>query len=175
VVFRATDAATGEPRAVKRMAKRLAPDGSMERYYVRRVRNEVDICGHLGRSLNVAYFYGAYEAAGHVDLVLELCTGGELWDRIKARGGQYNERDAARLVREMVRTVAQCHAQGVMVRDVKPENVSGGRGGGGGVCVVGGGRGCCRWWCARGARKCFGEGARATQAGVRGGERPRRP
>ena len=41
--------------------------------------------------------------------------------RIKA--GSYSEVVAARLVREILRTVAQCHAENVMMRDVKPENV----------------------------------------------------
>ena len=41
--------------------------------------------------------------------------------RIKA--GSYSEVVAARLVREILRTVAQCHAENVMIRDVKPENV----------------------------------------------------
>ncbi len=30
--------------------------------------------------------------------------------------------DAARIVRDILRTVAQCHSRGVIVRDVKPEN-----------------------------------------------------
>ena len=30
--------------------------------------------------------------------------------------------DAARSVREILRTVAQCHARNVLIRDVKPEN-----------------------------------------------------
>lgn len=53
VVFEAVDNESGERLAVKRMPKRFGADGSMERYYVRRIRNEVDICNHLGRSLNV--------------------------------------------------------------------------------------------------------------------------
>lgn len=40
-----------------------------------------------------------------------------MWQRIKR--GQYSERMAARLVREVLRAVAQCHAKGVIVRDVK--------------------------------------------------------
>jgi hypothetical protein len=51
----------------------------------------------------------------------------------RIRAGFYTERDAARLVREIVRTVAQCHSQGVMMRDIKPENV-------GGLCAWEGGR-----------------------------------
>lgn len=37
--------------------------------------------------------------------------------------GSYSEADARRLVREMVRAVAQCHGMNVMLRDIKPENV----------------------------------------------------
>ena len=122
-VYEAISKSTGETFAVKRMKKRFdTPDGVLERYFVRRIRNEVDICNHLGRSLNVAYMYAAYEDDKHIDLVMEHCTGGELWDAIRARGGAYNELDAARLVREVLRTVAQCHAAGVLMRDVKPEN-----------------------------------------------------
>ena len=36
----------------------------------------MDIYNHLGRSLNVAYLYGAWETPVHVQLVMELCTGG---------------------------------------------------------------------------------------------------
>jgi calcium-dependent protein kinase len=123
-VYEASHRKTGQKFAVKRMPKRFSTENKLEleRYFVRRVRNEVDICNHLGRSLNVAYLYGAYEDDVNVDLVMELCTGGELWDAIQRRGGAYNELDAARLVREIVRTVAQCHAAGVLIRDIKPEN-----------------------------------------------------
>jgi serine/threonine protein kinase len=47
-------------------------------------------------------------------------AGGELW--VKIRRGEYNEARAARLVREVLRAVAQCHAKGIVIRDVKPEN-----------------------------------------------------
>lgn len=123
-VYEASHRKTGQKFAVKRMPKRFSTENKteLERYFVRRVRNEVDICNHLGRSLNVAYLYGAYEDDVNVDLVMELCTGGELWEAIQRRGGAYSELDAARLVREIVRTVAQCHAAGVLIRDIKPEN-----------------------------------------------------
>ncbi|KAL4553740.1 hypothetical protein Ndes2526B_g03571 [Nannochloris sp. 'desiccata'] len=121
-VYEAFHKKNGEKFAVKRMPKRFRMPGVLEKYFVRRIRNEVDICNHLGRSLNVAYLYAAFESEQHIDLVMELCTGGELWDAIRARGGAYTERDAARLVREVIRTVAQCHSAGVLMRDVKPEN-----------------------------------------------------
>jgi hypothetical protein len=81
VVYRCVDRATGTVYAVKSMPKRRGSDGTLDRVYVRRVRNEVDICSHLGRSLNVCYLYCAYEDEAGVDLVMEMCSGGQLWDR----------------------------------------------------------------------------------------------
>jgi calcium-dependent protein kinase len=52
---------------------------------------------------------------------MELCEGGELFDRIIARG-HYTERAAAALCREIVAVVHSCHSMGVFHRDLKPEN-----------------------------------------------------
>lgn len=120
VVHAARDRKTGQKVAIKTMVKRFGKDGFLESDFVRRVYHEVDILQHLGCSLNVAYCYGVYEESTCVGIVLELCGGGELWSRIKV--GKYSERDAAQLVREILRTVAQCHSCNVIIRDVKPDN-----------------------------------------------------
>ena len=52
---------------------------------------------------------------------MELCSGGELFDRITAKGS-YSEREAARIFRQIVNVVHVCHFMGVMHRDLKPEN-----------------------------------------------------
>jgi calcium-dependent protein kinase len=52
---------------------------------------------------------------------MELCAGGELFDRIIQRG-HYSERKAAELTRIIVGVVEACHSLGVMHRDLKPEN-----------------------------------------------------
>ncbi|EOY32687.1 Calcium-dependent protein kinase 19 isoform 2, partial [Theobroma cacao] len=52
---------------------------------------------------------------------MELCEGGELFDRIVARG-HYTERAAAGVMRTIVEVVQMCHKHGVMHRDLKPEN-----------------------------------------------------
>ncbi|CAL5000817.1 unnamed protein product [Urochloa decumbens] len=61
------------------------------------------------------------DGAGAVHLVMELCEGGELFDRIVARG-HYSERAAANIFRTIVGVVQLCHANGVIHRDLKPEN-----------------------------------------------------
>ncbi|WVZ91868.1 hypothetical protein U9M48_037983 [Paspalum notatum var. saurae] len=61
------------------------------------------------------------DASGAVHLVMELCEGGELFDRIVARG-HYSERAAAGVFGTIVDVVRVCHANGVIHRDLKPEN-----------------------------------------------------
>ncbi|KAF2315183.1 hypothetical protein GH714_038364 [Hevea brasiliensis] len=51
-----------------------------------------------------------------------LCEGGELLDRILARGGRYTEEDAKAIVVQILSVVSFCHLQGVVHRDLKPEN-----------------------------------------------------
>jgi len=56
-----------------------------------------------------------------VYLLLELCTGGELFDHIKEQGS-FSEADAANIVRQILRVTAECHLNGIIHRDLKPEN-----------------------------------------------------
>ncbi|CAN1824722.1 Calcium-dependent protein kinase 29 [Linum perenne] len=54
-------------------------------------------------------------------LILQHLTGGELFDRIIAKGS-YSEKEAAKVIRQIVNVVHVCHFMGVMHRDLKPEN-----------------------------------------------------
>ncbi|KAH9736557.1 calcium-dependent protein kinase 13 [Citrus sinensis] len=75
------------------------------------VRREVAIMKHLPKNSSIVSLKEACEDDNAVHLVMELCEGGELFDRIVARG-HYTERAAAAL----------CHKHGVIHRDLKPEN-----------------------------------------------------
>ncbi|KAG0485260.1 hypothetical protein HPP92_009140 [Vanilla planifolia] len=55
-------------------------------------------------------------------MIMELCEGGELLDRILSRGGKYSEEDAKPVMIQILKVVAFCHLQGVVHRDLKPEN-----------------------------------------------------
>ncbi|KAH9626255.1 hypothetical protein KSS87_003460 [Heliosperma pusillum] len=85
------------------------------------VRREVQIMHHLTGHRNIVELKGAYEDRHTVHLVMELCAGGELFDRIITKG-HYSERAAAILFRQIVTVVYNCHSMGVMHRDLKPEN-----------------------------------------------------
>lgn len=51
-----------------------------------------------------------------------LCEGGELLDRILSKkDSRYSEKDAAQVVRQMLKVAAECHLNGLVHRDLKPE------------------------------------------------------
>lgn len=85
------------------------------------VWREIQIMHHLSEHLHVVRIHGTYEDSFSVHLVMELCEGGELFDRIVQKG-HYSERQAAKLIRTIVEVVEACHSLGVMHRDLKPEN-----------------------------------------------------
>lgn len=117
VTYLVTHRNTGEILACKSIATRKLAS----REDVEDVRREVQIMHHLTGHRNIVELRGAYEDRQSVNLVMEVCEGGELFDRIIAKG-HYSERAAAALCREIVTVVHDCHSMGVMHRDLKPEN-----------------------------------------------------
>ncbi|KAK3028691.1 hypothetical protein RJ639_038070 [Escallonia herrerae] len=85
------------------------------------VWREIQIMHHLSEHPNVVLIKGTYEDPLYVHIVMELCAGGELFDRIVQKG-HYSEREAAKLIKTIVGVVEACHSLGVMHRDLKPEN-----------------------------------------------------
>ncbi|XP_047179659.1 calcium-dependent protein kinase 2-like [Vigna umbellata] len=112
-----TDKVTGEQFACKTIAKRKL----VSKEDIEDVRREVQILHHLSGQPNIVELKGSYEDKQSVHLVMELCAGGELFDRIIAKG-HYTERAAASLLRTIVQIVHTFHSMGVIHRDLKPEN-----------------------------------------------------
>ncbi|MCO5603764.1 hypothetical protein L7F22_057916 [Adiantum nelumboides] len=117
ITFLCVEKSTGKKYACKSIAKRKL----ISQEDVDDVRREIQIMHHLSGHSNVVTIRGAYEDYNSVHLVMELCSGGELFDRIIERG-HYSERKAAQLTRTIVGVVEACHSLGVMHRDLKPEN-----------------------------------------------------
>jgi len=85
------------------------------------LENEIRVLKRLDHR-NVVKLLEAYESRTCVYLVMELVTGGELFDRIVEKGS-YSEKDAADLIKQVLSAVAYMHSQGVVHRDLKPENL----------------------------------------------------
>ncbi|KAF6158579.1 hypothetical protein GIB67_040093 [Kingdonia uniflora] len=117
ITYLCTDKSTGDTFACKSISKkklRTAVD-------IEDVRREVEIMKHLPPHPNIVRLKDTYEDDVAVHLVMELCEGGELFDRIVARG-HYTERAAAVVTKTIVEVVQSCHIHGVIHRDLKPEN-----------------------------------------------------
>ncbi|XP_030511405.1 calcium-dependent protein kinase 2-like [Rhodamnia argentea] len=117
ITYLCTEKSTGHTYACKSILKRKLVSKS-DRDDVKR---EIQIMQDLSGQSNIVEFMGAYEDNHSVHVVMELCAGGELFDRIIAKG-QYTERAAASICRAIVNVVHICHFMGVMHRDLKPEN-----------------------------------------------------
>ncbi|KAK2639708.1 hypothetical protein Ddye_027503 [Dipteronia dyeriana] len=112
-----TENSTGKKFACKSISKRkLVTKNDKDD-----IKREIQIMQHMSGQPNIVEFKGAYEDRQSVHLVMELCAGGELFDRIIAKG-HYSERAAASICRSIVNVVHICHFMGVMHRDLKPEN-----------------------------------------------------
>jgi calcium-dependent protein kinase len=85
------------------------------------LRREIQIKHHLAGQKNIVTIKGAYEDPLDVHIVMELCSGVDLFDQTIKRG-HYSERKAAELGKIIVEVVDACHSLGVMLRNLKPES-----------------------------------------------------
>lgn len=100
ITYLCTDIKTGEKYACKSISKkklRTAVD-------IEDVRREVEIMKHMPKHPNIVSLKDAFEDDDAVHIVMELCEGGELFDRIVARG-HYTERAAAAVMKTILEVV----------------------------------------------------------------------
>eukprot|EP01065_Artemidia_motanka_P026756 TRINITY_DN31_c0_g1_i7.p1 TRINITY_DN31_c0_g1~~TRINITY_DN31_c0_g1_i7.p1 ORF type:complete len:449 (+),score=176.60 TRINITY_DN31_c0_g1_i7:82-1428(+) len=71
---------------------------------------------------NIVQLREVLQTQKHIYLILEIITGGELFDRIVA-AKKFDEKTARRYFQQLVCGVGYCHAQGIAHRDLKPENL----------------------------------------------------
>ncbi|KAL3895724.1 MAG: hypothetical protein SGCHY_004527 [Lobulomycetales sp.] len=85
------------------------------------IETEVNIL-RTARHDNIIQLYEMHEIEGKIYLLMELVTGGELFDEI-VRIGKYGEAEAAKLVHKILVAVRYLHQLGIAHRDLKPENL----------------------------------------------------
>jgi len=90
------------------------------------LKREIDILKEVDHP-NIIKLVDVYEDTKYLHLITELCTGGELFDRIIAKThtveGHFSEHDAAKLIYGILDAIRYCHdIKQIVHRDLKPEN-----------------------------------------------------
>ena len=85
------------------------------------LRAEVEILRSINHP-NIVRLYTIYESPARLYLVMELLTGGELFDRIVGLG-KYSEEDARYFTFKLLNAVLYLHDRNICHRDLKPENI----------------------------------------------------
>jgi len=111
--------ATNKQRGVAFAVKIIEKNQSQEELQL--LQREIDIMRKL-KHKNIISLEEVYDEPEYIYLVLELVTGGELFDQIVSRG-TYSERDAANVIRQILEAVEYMHENGIAHRDLKPENL----------------------------------------------------
>jgi calcium/calmodulin-dependent protein kinase I len=82
---------------------------------------EVEILGSVNHP-HIVRLYRVYDSAKYFYMVMELCSGGELFDRIVEKS-KYSECEAASVITSLASALDYCHSRGIVHRDLKPENL----------------------------------------------------
>ena len=84
-------------------------------------QHEAKVLGQVSHS-NIVKYVDSFVEDRKFYIVMELVSGGELFDRL-VEYGAFSEREAAVLVQELGGAIALLHAQGLCHADIKPENL----------------------------------------------------
>jgi 5'-AMP-activated protein kinase catalytic alpha subunit len=108
---------TGETVAVKILER----ERIKEIADVERVAREIHILKRVQHP-HIIQLYEIIETPHHLFLIMEYCSGGELFDHI-VECGRVPEGDACRFFQQILSGVEQIHRINVVHRDLKPENL----------------------------------------------------
>ena len=114
LVYSGTDRQTHARVAIKLLDKR--------RSKAHRLDLEVKVLKRLYDHPAIISLLDVFDDPESLQLVFEICTGGELFERI-VNQGCYEESEAAYVATQLIEGIIHCHTHGVAHRDLKPENI----------------------------------------------------
>lgn len=107
----------------KRYALKVITNRPDDAQSITRVYEEINIMRALGNHPAIIQLVDMDESMPNtIRLVLELCEGGELYDRIQQKQ-YYPEQEGKVLIQNLLQAAAFIHSKGIMHRDLKPENI----------------------------------------------------
>jgi calcium-dependent protein kinase len=121
IVRKCRERKTGHRYAIKSICK------SNKKRLLREIENEAIILAGIDHQ-NIIEIHDVLEDDKHFHVVTELCTGGELYDRVattstKSKAKHHSEREAVCILQQIVKVIAHCHEKQIVHRDLKLENI----------------------------------------------------
>ncbi|XP_006657117.3 CBL-interacting protein kinase 24 [Oryza brachyantha] len=113
----AVDADTGAAVAMKVLDK----DTILNHRMLHQIKREISIM-KIVRHPNIVRLNEVLAGKTKIYIILELITGGELFDKI-AHQGKLRENEARKYFQQLIDAIDYCHSKGVYHRDLKPENL----------------------------------------------------
>ncbi|EGG23418.1 putative protein serine/threonine kinase [Cavenderia fasciculata] len=89
--------------------------------YLLQLEREVEILKATNHP-NIISIYDIFQSDLHLYIVMELATGGELYEKL-ANDGSFCEDDARLIFNQLLDAVNYLHVRGIAHRDLKPENI----------------------------------------------------
>jgi serine/threonine protein kinase len=122
VIRRCFNKRSGQQAACKTIRKADLLHDSIDRECL---NNEIKIMEYVAGHPAVVSLHEAYEDDDFVHLVMEMCSGGDLFDRIVSRKNTvpFSEEEAATVLQKLMEAISYCHSMGIAHRDIKPDNI----------------------------------------------------
>ena len=118
-VFRVQNKKTKDIYACKELAKSKIDN-------IIKFKDEINIMSRCDHP-NIIQLFEIFEDSRYIDLVMEQCLGGSLFDRLIKKmeddGETFSEKEAAVIFKQIITGVSYCHNQGICHRDLKMENI----------------------------------------------------
>ncbi|GLJ24229.1 hypothetical protein SUGI_0462000 [Cryptomeria japonica] len=117
-IRRCVNTETGEVLACKIIHKADLRDSLDRECLLNEIATLKYVCGHRG----IVELRDVHENDECLWLFMELCTGGDLFDKIVEKK-RFEEKEAAVVMKRLMETIGYCHRKGVAHRDLKPDNI----------------------------------------------------
>ena len=108
---------TGRLVAIKIMAKK-----NMNSQDLQLAKTEIDIL-KVAQHPNIIKLYDIYDTSDYIYIVMEYCSGGDLFGYLEKRGFRLPEPRACEIIHKLAMSIFYIHSYGIVHRDLKPENI----------------------------------------------------
>lgn len=117
IVYKAIYIPTEQKVAIKVISKDIIKEEAEKE----RLQREIDVMIQL-QHINIVTLHDFFEEEQNYFLVMDLCSGGDLWEYMMA-SQRMKEVQAATIFHQLITAIDFCHTQGIVHRDLKPQNI----------------------------------------------------